>query len=365
LIRIAELSRPATFYSGLFRHTGCGILQLLWLWGASAAIAQNLNVVVSNEIAPPGATVQIKFTLAQPAAIASGELAVNLDSTLFGPVTAIAAFSAAGDAAGYASVNGNRVDIHFASGSGSLGSAAGMPLVVLTVPILATAQPGAQTAITADPAGSTWYSPEGLSPAAPYTVSVSPGTVAVGGTLSVSGVTPVSNLAAGAVVRIAGTGFGKGTAVSIPAASIASEQVASPQEVDVTLAGPTDLGGKTITVTNPDGTQVNFFAAPPVTPLANVGDVFDGAIPLYPTASFPAGMGTFLPEETFGRVALENPNATPVDVLLQGITIAGSVSWSTSFSIPAGSSYNNALSSLPQGGNSVRVYATGWTCPRN
>ena len=54
---------------------------------------------------------------------------LDLDPAVFGPVTAIAAFSAAGDACGYASIHGTHVDIHFSSPSATMGSAAGMPLV--------------------------------------------------------------------------------------------------------------------------------------------------------------------------------------------------------------------------------------------
>jgi hypothetical protein len=187
-MKTETVTRPRRLCGGRLWHTGCGVLTLICLLDASDAMAQSVNVVASNETAPPGATVEIKFTLAQPAAISSGELALNLDPTVFGGVTAIAAFSAAGDAAGYASVSGSHVDIHFASPSASMGSAAGMPLVVIIVPILATAKAGAQTAITADPTGSVWNGPLN-SPA--YTVSVTAGRVTVGGTLSVSSVSPV------------------------------------------------------------------------------------------------------------------------------------------------------------------------------
>jgi hypothetical protein len=123
-----------------------------------------------------GATVQIKLSLSAPAAVSSGELALDLDPKVFGPVTAIANFSAAGDASGFATVNGSHVDIHFQSASGTLGSAAGMPLVVITVPTLATAKPGTQATINADPSGSQWGGPGPI-----YSVTVTPGMVTLGG----------------------------------------------------------------------------------------------------------------------------------------------------------------------------------------
>lgn len=355
---IRPLFEPAAGSTESMRLRAWAILPLfLALASAHAAAAPNLNVIMSSEIAPPGATVQIKLSLSKPAAVSTGELALDLDPAVFGPVTAIATFSAAGDACGYAKVNGSHLDIHFASPSATLGSAAGMPLAVITVPILATARPGLQAAITADPSGSLWYGNMLAPPVTIYAVTVTPGTVTIGGSLSVSDVSPVSNLAAGAIVRIRGAGFTSATSVDIAAVSVASVQTASPQEIDVTLAGPADLGAKRITLGTPDGARVDFFAAPPVTPLASSGDVFDGALPLFPTASYPAGLGGFLEGITFGRVALANPNATPVDVLLQVRDPVGGVEPMT-LTIPAGSAYNNDIRSLKAGGKFVDITAT-------
>ena len=361
-MKTGTLTQPRSLCIEWLWRTACGVLSLIYLMASPGAMAQNLNVLVSNETAPPGATVQIKFTLSQPAAVSSGELAVTLDPTVFGGITGIAAFSAAGDAAGYASVNGNRVDLHFASQSASMGSAGGMPLVVIAVPILATAKAGAQGAITTDPTGSAWNGAQG-SPA--YAVSVTRGGVTVGGTLSVSQVTPVSNLPVGTVVHVMGTGFTSGTVVSISAASIASEQVLGPQEVDVTLAGPTDLGGKQVTVTNKDGTVVNFFGAPTASPLAILGGttldaVFDGVIPLLPTASYTGGSSGPTLDTTAGRIVLANPGSTPIDVSVELVNPGGEDTKQLTIALPAGGQYDSGVFSLEAGAlDGIQVLATG------
>ena len=324
----------------------------LVLTSANAATTPALNVIISNETTPPGATAQIKLSLAATAAVSSGELTIDLDPTVFGSVTGIATFSAEGDASGFATVNGSHVDIHLQSASGTLGSAASMPLTVITVPTLATATVGSHATVTADPTGSQWNDASG----AAFSVTVTPGSVTFGGALSVSDVSPVSNLASGAVVKIHGSGFTSATTVDIAAVSVAAVQLVGPQEIDVTLAGPTDLGGKRISVRNPGGPQVDFFAAPPTTPLANVGDVFDNALPLFPTASYSAGGGAYLEGTTFGRMALANPNAAPVDVLLE-VRSPGGVQQMT-LTIPAGSAYNTDFHSLNANGKSVDVIAT-------
>lgn len=340
VFRHSELPRRST---ESIWHSAWAILPLLMVL-ASAHAASNppLNVNISTEAAPPGATVQIKLSLDKPAAVASGELAIDLDPGVFGPVSAIATFSAAGDSCGFADISGSHVDVHFQSVSATLGSAAGTPLVVITVPTFATAKPGTQVPVNADPSGSQWGST-----GQPYEVTVTPGTVTVGGSLSVSDVSPVSNLAAGAVVRIRGTGFTSATTVNIAAVSVASVQLAGPQEIDVTLAGPADLGGKRITVSNPGGPPVDFFAAPAIsTPFATPGstasDGLDGAIPLFPAASYPAGLSNVLIQGfTLGRVALANPNAAPVDALVQAVDQPDAIRRQTTITIPPGGAYNS------------------------
>jgi uncharacterized protein (TIGR03437 family) len=361
-MRIRPLLRLAAGLTESVWDKVWGIVPLfLVLASAHAADTPALNVIVSNEIDPSGATVQIKLALAQPAAVSSGELALDLDPAFFGPVTAIATFSAAGDACGYATISGQHIDIHLSSPSASLGSAAGMPLVVITVPTLAGAKSGAQATITADPTRSPWNGSQSFIPGFPVTVT--PGTVTIGGALSVSDVSPVSNLSSSAVVSIRGAGFMSATAVDIAGVPIASVQTAGPQEIDVTLSGPADLGGKRITVRNPDGSQVVFFAAPPTTPLATLGDsssgdVFDGALPLFPTASYSAGTSYLIDGRAFGRLALANRNGTPVDVLLQVLGTGGGDAPQTTLTIPPGGIYSSDFASLKASNGYVQVLAT-------
>jgi hypothetical protein len=84
----------------------------------SAASLPSLTVQISSEIAPVGGWVQIKVILPVPQLITKGELVVNLDPTIFGTTTAVATFSAAGDAWGSANIStpaGGRA-VHFAIG---------------------------------------------------------------------------------------------------------------------------------------------------------------------------------------------------------------------------------------------------------
>ena len=90
MMEIIPHSQPATSSSESFRHRACGILPLfLALASAHAATTPALNVVISQETAPPGATVQIKLSLSAPAAVSSGELALDLDPTALQLSTAV------------------------------------------------------------------------------------------------------------------------------------------------------------------------------------------------------------------------------------------------------------------------------------
>jgi hypothetical protein len=77
------------------------------------------------------------------------------------------------------------------------------------------------------------------------------------------------------------------------------------------------------------------------------GDGLDGAIPLFPAASYPAGISNVLIQGfTLGRVALANPNSTSADAQLQTVDQAGGILRQTTLTISAGGAYDSDLASL-------------------
>ncbi len=308
--------------------------------GAAGSSSAAVQVIVSNETVPPGGTVQLKFSLSQPILIASGELAMDLDPTVFGSATSASVFGANGDAAGVAQIQGLHVDVRFSSQNGGIGRLSGVPIVVVTARILPTAVAGKITSVTADPSGSPWLglsmpNPNGgiiLPP--PYSVSVSPGTVTIGGTLSISSITPGGGvLPGGTVIQIQGTGFNSATTAQINGASVASVQVAGPQMMSLTLGGPTELTGKRIGVTNPDGSEVDTFAFAPAAPVSSPGTPLDGTIPILPLQEYTAIYAT---GNTF--VSIRNPNATAVQLVLDTISPNGIFQNEQPFTISMGGS---------------------------
>lgn len=319
------------------------------------AVTIPASVVVSDETVPPGGTVQLKFSLSKPALIAGGELALDLDPTVFASVTTATAFSANGDAYGLVQITGLHVDVHFGSQTGGVGQLPGMPIVVVTATVVATASGGQTASVTADPTASFWIDPQGNA----YSVLVGPGKVTIGGTLSITNVSPGGGLlASGSVIEIDGTGFSSATSASIDGASVASVQVTSPQKMLLTLGGPTELTGKRIRVANPDGLEVDAFPFIPGTPVSAPGEPLDGVIPILPLQTYTGTslfVGSFL---TVNGIAMRNPNPVPVELLLDTISPVGYFTGERSLTIPAGGSLFEKANSFGGQQETIQVLAS-------
>jgi hypothetical protein len=145
-----------------------------------------------------------------------------------------------------------------------------------------------------------------------YDVSVIPGTVTVGGSLSVQSITPGGgNLPAGTVIRVNGTGFTPSTAVLADAVSVGAPSFISPQEIDLTLNAPAELTGKRFLVQNSDGPTVEYYSF-----LRPSGSGYD---------IFPLIASTRIPFESFhlhpagGGLHLQNPNPLAADLAVETV----------------------------------------------
>jgi hypothetical protein len=165
-------------------------------------------------------------------------------------------------------------------------------------------------------------------------------------------VTPAGGIvSSGTPIRIDGTGFDQGTAVSIDGVSVSRTEFVSPQQVNVILNAPTELTGKHFRVANSAGEYVDYFPAfpsAPSDPPAGLTNNAPGVHPLVPLASSTSASSpsTSSPSTRSSgmdvQIALLNPNPAPVDVafvggpprdapigasLLQAITIPAGVSY--------------------------------------
>ena len=104
-------------------HITCGILPLV-----GAETSTPLTLQISSETAPPGGWAQFRISVNAPTLIASGQISMDFDPSVFGPVAQIAAFSSTGDQIGYATVNAQQVAGHFSSPSAGLGQLPELPV---------------------------------------------------------------------------------------------------------------------------------------------------------------------------------------------------------------------------------------------
>jgi uncharacterized protein (TIGR03437 family) len=307
-----------------------------------------IRVTVSSETAPAGSVVQIKFSLDRLQAVSNGALTVDFDAAFFGDVSAVSAFSSAGDAHGSASVEGRRVTVRFASSSGSLGVIRGLPIVAVTVPVLPGLPEGAKTEVRADPGAEAWrdaaYNPRG--------VALTPGVVTIGGSPSVREVQPASGrLPAGAIVRVLGSGFTPSTSADIVGVSVSSVQFFGSDRIDLTLGGPAEIGGKRVRLQNADGATVDFFPAWS----ANPDELGPGDWPILPLYANTSAETADLARRQV-RLTVQNPNATTVEVAVQEMEVS-SVTSQRVLTIPAGAAVH-LPSGFGGGGGRLRVLAS-------
>jgi hypothetical protein len=83
-------------------------------------VIPTLQIIVSNETAPPGGMAQFKISLASPATISSGTIAMDFDASAFGAIAGATAFSAFSDQWGMATVQGLHLNAQFNSPSGGI-----------------------------------------------------------------------------------------------------------------------------------------------------------------------------------------------------------------------------------------------------
>jgi hypothetical protein len=177
-------------------------------------LASDLALRISSETAPAGGWAQIKVLAATPQHIAAGRIVMTFDPAVFGDITGVAVFSAEGDAMGIATISGQSLDVSFQSTAGGIGQLPQLPILTVTIPVLATATVGTASVVTIDASQGSWRDAQNNG----YAVTAAPGLVTVGGSLSVRSLVPGGGLLpAGALVHINGTGFSPATTVRIDA----------------------------------------------------------------------------------------------------------------------------------------------------
>ena len=288
-----------------------GIAAVSTLAGAHNPTAPNAaEVAISSATVPPGGTVQMRFTLTQPRPIMSTGTGFALDGF---NINGIALWSTNGVACGVGTVQGGVLHFSAADPSGILGSGVDYPF--LTVALTAPQGLATGTSFPFNWTPDAWL----YSPAGPLDLSVKPGKVTIGGSLSIEGVYPGGGTyQAGTTIRIAGSGFQKGSKIQTPVKY--SSISIMPNEIDLTLKEQTTMDSQMFQVASPDGSSATYFSylkgipvRPPSNDLLKSGEY---AFPLQTHAIATVSPAGVLPAGEWLALALQNPNPGPASVTI-------------------------------------------------
>ena len=294
---------------------------------------QTLSLHIPNEVAPPGGMVQMKLLVTEPRPITSGSVGFSFDTSVFDGVCGIALFNPTGDVNGAAVQHGSRVDIRYTSTTGTSGT--DYPIMSVAIAIRQDAIPGQKTQFALDPSSQWLLDLFGLVSLNP----IPPATITVGGTISITDVTPGGGvMPPGSVITIHGIGFQPKTQVQLSAIKASSIQVVSPQEIDVTIAESVDLTGKKIQVVNPDGSQDFYFSYMRGKPLGTSAQpLLAATMPIFSSRTYTQAM--FGPLATpgsgqFTGLAMQNQNQADVNITVQVYSASNALMGSSSFALP-------------------------------
>lgn len=301
---------------------------------------------IPDESVPPGGVVQMKFMVTEPTPITSG--GPRFSSPAGAVVRGIHLFNPTGDVNGVAMINGSQVSVAYVTSSGTQGS--DYPIMTVAFQMPASASVGTKSQFSLDPS-STWSL--GLLGTASVK-PISPATITVGGSTSITDVVPGGGLLpAGTVVSIQGIGFQTGTQVQLSQFSASSITVVSPQEIQIVLASPTDITGKKIQVVNPDGSQDTYFSYLRGISLGQSNrPLLSSVVPIFSSLTHSQAVfaaSSFASSSQFSGVAVQNPSLEPTTVTFTLFSSAAVPLGSSTAVIPSGYRMMRESSELAQG----------------
>jgi hypothetical protein len=299
--------------------------------GEPAVVFTGVSLSVASPSVPPGGMLQMQVFVTEPNPILKGRQGVRLTSrtalsslatattATTQPLSSIrdaALFSARGDVSGVAVGKSGGTQIFFTSPLTSFGTTLDTPVMALAVPVSTGATVGQTFNLTLDPKSSLWYDPTSTL----YPVELKSGLMTVGGTLSISDVSPGGGIVQpGTVISIKGMGFDPSSRVDINEAAIATTKVISANLIRVTLSTPLDIRGKRIRVSNANRELATYY---PYQRTSRVGTsthpLLASSIPLFAQTTWKVGF--FRPTlngTVFSGLALQNLNPISVNVVLQ------------------------------------------------
>lgn len=320
--------------------------------GGSCTVAtRQISLHIPDESAPPGGIVQMKVLVTEPTPVVTGGPHVPVPSGTH-PV-GIQLFNPNGDVNGVAMVGPSAVSVASITSTGTQGS--DYPIMTVALEIPANISMGSKLPFSLDPS-STWTL--GLLGVATLKPML-PATITVGGSISITDVVPGGGIQpAGTVVHVQGIGFQPGTQVQLSNVKASSITVVSPAEIQIVLAEPTQMTGKKIQVTNPDGSQDTYFSYMRGTPLNQSSQpLLATALPIFSSVTYSQAVFATVDTSTgeFSGIAVQNPNLAPATVTFTLFSPANAPLGSSMFIIPSSNRMMLTMAELtgavpPQGG---------------
>jgi hypothetical protein len=270
------------------------------------------EVHTPNELVPAGGTLQAKFLLTEPRPVTSTGTSYFMND---GFVNGVSLWSADGTAGGVGVVRNGWLYFQGIDPTLSLGTNVDYPFLTITTGVPANAVTGSTVPIG-------WGSGAYMTGASgPFDLLAKPGTLTIGGSLSISGVYPGGGTwPAGTVIRILGSGFKSNVHLQTPVKF--SSFTITPQEIDLVLKEQTTMDSQSFQLVNPDGSSDSYFSYMRGTPIQQPSRSFLNSVePAFPlkTAAI-ATMGPAPVVSNSGQylaLALQNNSPGPLVVTLQ------------------------------------------------
>jgi hypothetical protein len=278
---------------------------------------------------------QMQVDLTEPRPLGQGSTHFTEASANIGTGIGAAIHSPSGEACGVALPTAGGFQVAFVSPDGTFGnntSTTFYPIMTLSLPVTSSAVIGSQTSVGIDLANSVFLDPTGK----PYPTEQRPGTLTIGGTLSITNVLPGGgSVPAGTTIAVLGVGFTPSSVVQVTGANVVTTSFVSSNELDVTLDRTMVLDGVAVQVTK--GTEVVTYYS--YLRATNIGQsaqpLLAAADPMfsrltYTNASLPWTFGGTV----FTGLALQNPTSTSASVTLEVMSASNQVLQTLNLTLP-------------------------------
>lgn len=335
--------------------------------------APGLLMKVGSATVPTGGIFQYQLLLTEPKPIGNSSTRPTVPTGPRGPVRGVAVNDASGKAIGIAVINGADMTISIQSPDSSLGTDVDYPLLVLTMPVTSTTK-NATFPMGMDPS-STFFNG-----GTAYNIQENvPGTLTIGGTVSITDVIPGGGtIKSGDTLKILGIGFDANTKIQINNANI-NQTFVSPTEIDVsitTLCAPEidpcspvptmQLDGDRVRATNTNTNDVSEYFSYEHTDDAGSSNnpLVTLVHPMFSQQLFTVGSFAYSASATqFTGIALQNTATTDATVKIELLDASGnSLATAPLVLLPARRKMVRAISdlfaSVPAGTTQVRATVT-------